>query len=88
MVLEPSKHPFILKEIADKVDTSLHSRQAMTDSFTIMWWLQTGISLQELARATGTATELGSGNSPTRKSDNLATLLRANPNPEESQSSY
>lgn len=47
-----------------------------------------GISLQELARATAMATELGSGNSPSRKSDNLAALQRANPNPEESQSGY
>lgn len=98
VVLEPSKHPFVLEEIVNKVDASLHSRQAMIGSFAITCWLQTGpvarwesvsvCSTGISIGTTATATELGAGNSPTRKSDNLASLPHANPNPEESQPGY
>lgn len=43
MVLEPSKHPFILKEIVDMVGTSQHLRQVTTGSSAIPRYRQSSL---------------------------------------------
>lgn len=81
----------MLKEIVDKVDTSLHSRQAVNDSFTITQWLQTGsvasLKFVSVCRSwAGQSHRAGLWEQSYRKNDYLDTLPHTNTNPEESQS--